>query len=351
MAGEATAPLVMPRSAAVETPAAAPQEAEAAPAAGDLHRRRVRKRRSSGSGDGEGPSWEHGTRGAYRSGRSERRRMAWMLAGGVGLFLVIVGGIVFALRNGGGDETVSSGGPLPAPPVVDAGPAKTDKPEVPKLMNRPEAVLLAEAETLARKFLTAKEPADLLRVVRDPATAEARLRREYPTGRIDPPGMAEFNSGRSVNYGDHSMAVDVRTADFSLRQMDFVETSAGLRVDWESWVGWCDLPWSEFLQQRPVAPTVFRVLLRKVDYYNFGFTDDVKWRSYRLESQDGEAVVYAYVERGGVLDQRIQLDPDAKLTRLTLKLRFPEGAPAQSNQVLIDDLVTEGWVEPNRAQP
>ena len=273
--------------------------------------------------------------------------MRWMLAGGAALFLLIVGGIVLALRNGGDDETLTSGVmPLP-PPVKQADPAADpDGAEVPRLMKRSEAELLAEAEPLARKFLEARTVEEMLKVVRNPGETGARLRRRYPDGRITPPGLAEFNAGNAVAYADHTASVDVRTADFAVRQLDFVGTPAGLRIDWESWAGWCELPWNDFLAKRPTDPQVFRVIMRKVDYYNFEFADDGKWRSYRLESQDGDHGLYGYVERGSVLDERLLLDADAKQARVILKLRFPEGS-AGTEQVRIEELVNDGWVMPD----
>lgn len=359
LAGEATAPLMLEqeRPAAAETPPTnqtPPDDGhdhDHHHGDGELRKRRVRKRRTAASGQDAGPSWEHGNRGAHRSGRSEQSRMRWMLAGGAALFLLIVGGIVLALRNGGDDDTLSSAvTPLPPPTTKTDPPPNPDEAGIPRLMKRSEAELLAEAEPLARKFLEARSIEEMLKVVRNPAEAGPRLQRMYPDGRITPPGLAEFNPGSAVAYADNTASVTVRTADYAVRQLDFVATPAGLRIDWESWAGWSDLPWSEFIAKRPTEPQVCRVVMRKVDYYNNPFEDDARWRSYRLESQDGDELIYGYVERGSVLDERLQLDADAKQARVILKLRFPEGG-AGTNQVRIEELVNNGWVMPERESP
>ncbi|MEO7098882.1 MAG: hypothetical protein ABI162_05940, partial [Luteolibacter sp.] len=80
------------------------------------------------------------------------------------------------------------------------------------------------------------------------------------------------------------------------------------------------------------------------DYYNFDFNDDMKWQSYRLVSPDGEHAIYGYVEKSSLLDGRIRPNADVKSTPLMLSLKFPPGSTS-SNQVLIDQFITEGWVE------
>jgi hypothetical protein len=44
------------------------------------------------------------------------------------------------------------------------------------------------------------------------------------------------------------------------------------------------------------------------------------------------------------MDGRIQILPELKQALLILKVRFPEGAPAGSKQVLIDEVVNDSWV-------
>ncbi len=173
------------------------------------------------------------------------------------------------------------------------------------------------------------------------------MRSWYPDGKIAPPGLSEFNPGGGVEHGETAVTIDVRTADFATRGMNFVPTSDGLRVDWESWVGWSERTWAAFPAEHPAEDCLFRVVVKEVDYYNFGFTDDSKWRSLRLESLDGESFLYGYVERGSDLEEKLRVDPDARKSLMMLRLRFPEGAAAGSKQVLITAWVNDGWVEPS----
>jgi hypothetical protein len=112
-------------------------------------------------------------------------------------------------------------------------------------------------------------------------------------------------------------------------------------------VGWSERTWAAFPAEHPAEDCLFRVVVKEVDYYNFGFTDDSKWRSLRLESLDGESFLYGYVERGSDLEEKLRVDPDARKSLMMLRLRFPEGAAAGSKQVLITAWVNDGWVEPS----
>lgn len=307
---------------------------------------KVSKRRSAES-HGRGPhqsSWEHGTSGMQRFRRLDSVRMGWMLGAGTVLFGLIVVGVVLVLNSSPAGDTVVAGiktpdlKSLPMAGPKDGGPPAAGK--------RNDAAILVESESLARDFLNAQSIAELLPVVRHPERTKARLERYYPGGRVDGPGMAEFNPGKNVLHIGSEVEVGVRTKSFELRTLNLVETAAGLRVDWESWVGWSDMGWPEFFDTLPTTAQAFRVVVKKVDYYNFNFTDDSKWRSFRLESRTGDATLYGYVERGSELENRIQIAPELKKALLILKLRFPAGAVAESNQVLIDEVVHDSWVEP-----
>ena len=112
------------------------------------------------------------------------------------------------------------------------------------------------------------------------------------------------------------------------------------------------MAWPTWLAERPATPQVFRVVVRRVDYYNFVFADDKKWQSYLLESPTGEHMLFGYVQRGSTLEQNFQMSPDVERAFMILKIRFPEAGAAQSgNQVFIDEKVASGWVEKNDDKP
>ena len=280
------------------------------------------------------PSWD---RKVVSNQRKDRHKMSHMLIGSGVLFSLIVIGIITALS--GGNDTVPA--PLakptqPALPVV-AVPAN--------LIQRPQASLAAECEPIARKFLEAKSIEEILPLIYQAEAAEPKLRLHYQGGVITPQGLSEFNVGQAMQVLGKAVSFVVRNRDFDQKSMAFIDDGPqGLKIHWESFVGWSDMPWQEFLDQKPTTSKVFRVLLASVDYYNFGFKDDVKWQSYALESPDKSQVLYGYVEKESDLNSKIKLNPDVKNSPMMLSLKFPEGALTPI-QVIIEGQVAEGWIE------
>lgn len=290
-----------------------------------------RKRRSGQSARTTEDQWSHHEPGG---GRRESRQMFWMLAGGGTLFVLVVAFVLKAMLGG-------SPSPAATHAAVDATTPAAEV--IPASVHLSDADFLSAAEPLARAFLTAGKVDALLPLVRHPETTRPRILSYYPDGKIDAPGMASFNTRFDVTRQGAALSVLVRTDDMFEKQLSFFPTAEGLKIDWESWVGWSDIPWEKFLAEKPQDAAMFRVVLSPVEYYNFGFTDDRKWQSYRLISPDGEHSIYGYVERGLPLDLSLRLSPDIKQANLTLLLKFPPNKNSH-NQVLITQILAEGWV-------
>lgn len=255
--------------------------------------------------------------------------MRMLSIGGGLLFTVIVAGVAVSMI--GGKAPVVAVKPVAPLPVA-------------KDPQRTVAQLTSEAEALARRFLNAVTVNEMLGIVRTPGQAESRMREFYPEGKIEAPGMSQFNSGAGLATRGKLHSFPVLTRDHEERSLAFIETPQGLKIDWESWVGWSDIPWQKFLAEKPAGSHVFRVTLASVDYYNFGFSDDQKWQCYRLESPDKEHTIYGYAEKNSALDAKLRPTAGGQPVLMTLALKFPPDARSDS-QVEIERLVCEGWVE------
>ena len=315
-------PLVVPLRRAGPEPAAETDSESS----GIKHRRRKK------SGDSDHHSWEQ--RKEISGGRrGEGRQMRLMLIGGAVLLGLILAGTIVLMKAG--KQTAVVVGKKPAAPALAARPT----PEA-----RTEASFLTEAEPLARQFLNAASVEELLPLVRMPDTVGPRMKAFYADGKVTPLGLSLFNSGGALTHQGNQWAVTVLTRDHEEKGMVFVDSRDGLKIDWESFVGWSDIPWSEFIAKRPTQSHVFRVMLAAADYYNFAFSDESKWRSYRLQSPDREQQVFGYAEKGTELDKKLLPDPGQTDVALMLALKFPEGA-TQGNQVEIVKIIAEDWVE------
>ncbi|MBK1882986.1 hypothetical protein JIN85_11205 [Luteolibacter pohnpeiensis] len=240
-----------------------------------------------------------------------------------------------------------------ASPVVAEISKQADSPEegglekvvLPKVMQQSQVSFLEEAEPIIRKFLSAKTVDEMLPFVRNPEVTEPRMRKFYQGGKIDAPGMALIKPIGDVSYRGKFASVMVRTRDQELRQLAFTRTDqGGLEIDWESYVGWSAMTWDEFLKTKPTEPQIFRVLVKQVEYYNFDFSDDLKWQSYSISSSDREHFVYGYTRKQTPLNSMMMPDNKKSTVAMMLALRF-DPTNSSDNQVIVDRYITDGWVE------
>lgn len=335
--GDVPPPLLAPvRSVAAAAPL--PEDGAEEPREEVAEETPVRRKRSSRNHRrGETHSWEANPRRHNRSLRLERRHMIYALAAGAGVLGLILAS-VWSLNRRGRPEAP---GPIAAAPAEPAAPQD-------EVMG--DAEFLKLAEPLAKTFLDAKSVEEILPLVRDPETTGPRIRAAHPDGKLDPPGLNRFNLTNTVTHKGGIYQVAAETRDYDVRSMSFVNGPDGLRVDWESWAGWSEMPWEEFLTAKPVEPKLFRVIVRQADYYNFGFSDEEKWRSYQLDSPDHSHSLYGYAERGGISDERLRANPDAKESSFVVELRFPADVDSR-NQVVIDRVITHGWAIESPEKP
>lgn len=225
---------------------------------------------------------------------------------------------------------------LPPPATVDNGEGSKAA---------PTKNLLVEIETVVKGFLAAGSEEEILKFVRDPERTAPKLKTWFAGREYTAPGFREL-MGDSVSPGADGtlLTVTVRTGDFEARQIVLVESGDEFKVDWESWVGWSEMTWKEFKERRPAGGAWFRVELSDVEYYNFDFTDEDAWISYRLDSPDGMESLYGYVPRNDDLARKIPPFEKGASIKLLVRLKYPEAAKSE-NQVLIDAVSGHEWVE------
>ncbi|HVJ46148.1 MAG TPA: hypothetical protein VM511_07170 [Luteolibacter sp.] len=300
-----------------------------------------KRRRRDGRPDEE-PDWEKHAEQRVRVGRKKRPKIGRILAVSLAVLSLVGALLVFMRREKPVLEPIAVA-PTPASVPEPVKETALDPIKLPLEMNRTEPELIAELEPIARTFLEAKSIDEMLPVVRDRARVEPKMKAFYKAG-VTAPGMSQFNAGGSVAFRGKLAAVSVRTGDFEIKQLAFIRTPEGLKIDWESYVGWSEMEWRDFTAKHPEKPVLFRARLLPVDYYNFAFSSDVEWRSYQLSSPDGETIVYGYAKVGSEIDNKLRPEDPTSVSLVTVKLKYPVGEK-QRNQVLIDSVVTDGWVE------
>lgn len=265
------------------------------------------------------------------------------LVAGTGLAALVVLGL-FAWWLMPDKESVKAVEPLAADTVASEAVVQDLAPETAKTD-------VVEIDSVTRHFLQATSIEELQPWIRLPEATLPKIK-AWSGGSYTPPGF----KGMAGDYdftpreGLQMVVVPVRTADYEKRNLAVVKEAAGWRADWESWAGWSEMSWQDFRSAKPVEAKLFRVLVAQVDYYNFGFKDDLEWRSYRLDSLDEGQSLFGYVKRGSDIDVKIDPREPEGHKRMIVMLKFPPEAAAD-NQVLIDRIVAEGWVDPGTPVP
>jgi hypothetical protein len=124
-------------------------------------------------------------------------------------------------------------------------------------------------------------------------------------------------------------------------------------VDWETQVCYQPMAWNDYVGKRPEGESIdFRVYLQ-VDwggFYSHEFSDEERWRVYRLWTRDSEEYLFGYVPRGSELEARLNKLCEANRgspVALLLRLRIPEGSTSPRG-VLIEEIISERWARVTR---
>jgi len=303
---------------------------------------RKQRRRSGKASGSDQPDWDkEKVERLVRVGGGRSSHVFGWLAGAL-LSLGIVGAVIFFSRREAPLEPIAI-----APVQEEAVKINESVPEpieLPAEMSRNESDLTKELEPLAKAFLEADTVEKMLPLVREPGRLDERIRSYYPGGKVSAPGMSAFNTSGTIAYRGKLASVSVRTGDFAERQIAFVRSVGGMKIDWESFVGWSEMPWKQFIEGKVTRPVLFRASLKLLDYYNFSFADENRWQCYELRSPNGEHVLYGYVQKESLLDSRLRPMEATSSRMVTLKLRFPT-EDSSKNQVIIDSMIADGWLE------
>lgn len=312
--------------------------------------KRIRKRRRRNRSK-DALSWEkESSTKLVRKGKRKRKPPIFTI-----ISVIITGGLLAWLfvteertKSSTSDKTIEA--PVVMPPPKPQPQPQTQTPELDSEFFERHSTFITKAEELAGKFLSAQSVEELRPLVRNPDTTIPRIMKLYPDGKIDMGGLLTFNPADQFRKSGEFISVTVRTKNYEERTMVFTETADGIRVDWESWVGWCEMSWEDFMAAKPTSGTLFRVKLNDTNYYNFNFSNEAQWRSYTLLSHDEKYRIYGYVELGSQTATAIgeALEPGDRF--FTLSLKFPENAES-NNQVIIERVISNGWVAPSPPPP
>lgn len=220
---------------------------------------------------------------------------------------------------------------------------------------------VAEATSLARKVDAAATIEELAGLTRQPEASLPRMRRYYERVAFRPNQLLSIQPGAAGEIdwmGGQFLWLIATTDDYGNRMLAFQKTREGLKLDWESYVNYSEVPWVEFVGQQQPNQAEFRVTLSKDDYYNHAFTEG-DFHCYRLTDPENRRTCFGYAPRpsqvAGILEGMLgilhsQAEEDnveigRSSVKVIVKMRFPQRTP-DAGQAVIDQVVCGGWVMP-----
>ena len=230
------------------------------------------------------------------------------------------------------------------PPITPPAPAFFDV-----IHPENEAAEKTAALHVLADFCTTPTWQEKLRCVREPERVRPLMQSFYETHHHSGPELDGKPDGVFVR-GVGAQVLHVVFEDKANGALCYAELvrqpHGAYLLDWESFVGMGAMDWEEFKQARPAQPQLMRVILTAGNYYNYEFTDEQRYLSLRLLSQEEELPLHAFCKRESAVGRKmiaLLQAPRAGANRATVRVAFPE--QAQSDHcVRLLELVADRWL-------
>lgn len=115
------------------------------------------------------------------------------------------------------------------------------------------------------------------------------------------------------------------------------------KVDFGSYIRKTSHPWEDIVDGN-VETCIVRVTISKSAYHNGIFSDETKWRAYKISSPDMDTNLHAYAEIGTEEEIRIRdiLATDTQSPRVTLQIR--RNKTLLPKQFKISQVIARDWI-------
>ena len=205
----------------------------------------------------------------------------------------------------------------------------------------------------AYDFLHSLNLSALKKHVREPEFTESLLDSIYP----DPSTFEPFQYERLVPDEDIAISedgkfftVDVVQTDDTIKPLTVERLdSRTFLADWQSYVGYNGLPWTDLLVERPTEPVIVRARVTPGDYFENDF-DNVKiYACFRLQDDRRQVTIYGYAPLRSTITTNALTFTDEEIEKGTEKLvmlaiSYPPKT-RKTNQVNIEEFVNDSWFQ------
>ncbi len=194
-------------------------------------------------------------------------------------------------------------------------------------------------------FLEAPDLESRLKTIRDADRVRPLMEDFYSRNPDGPTEYAGISKPEKSSLAKGVAVLQVILPDFEeLPIVVAVEDGDRLVVDWESFVGYCEMSFEDFIETKPTEPQLFRVRARPSDYYNFDFDDSSTHYCMQMEDLQFKHSFFGYMRKDSEVASKIFTElTTGGIDFIVVKLRYPE-RPRTDNQVIIDDFICRGWL-------
>ena len=207
----------------------------------------------------------------------------------------------------------------------------------------------ASCEATMAAFWKASTWQDKLRFVRSPDRASKLMKDYYEVHQHIEPAAGALLSASVDKVGATQLATLNYAGVGSGKKVlvVLVKNAEGkFLLDWEHYTGSGDMDWEDFKKQRPTAPQLFRGYLVEDSYFNYEFTDEARYISYRIESADGLQSINAFCEKGSEIADRLyglSQRTGGQKNPVAVNLAYPDQAKSD-HCVKLTALVADRWL-------
>lgn len=210
-----------------------------------------------------------------------------------------------------------------------------------------------QAQSAVAAFLSAKDISERLEHVRDRSLIEKSMREYYARAKDGPILFDKVEEIEINPEGENTFAYNVTLSGTDKRRMLVAKAGNGqYLVDWASFVLYGEMDWKTLMEKKPENPVLMRVLVTSDTYFAEEFSDQNRYGCLKLTdpSQAAAPPIYAYFTSSSTLGRSLNFVMRSSLDQavpMTLILKYPSGSKT-NNQVLVEEMVTQGWVTRGR---
>jgi hypothetical protein len=152
------------------------------------------------------------------------------------------------------------------------------------------------AQKVLADYLASTTIEERVKLIRYGEKMAPKLRQHYNSNSFVPVALDTFEEPAEINIDGLEFINGYMTSGDGARRHVFLEVTKedGLKIDWESLVGYSAMKWDRFVTDEPETSHEFRVFLQEDTYYNAPFQDKNRWVCFKIQRDDDVGKDYGF---------------------------------------------------------